>query len=103
MGDCILTDCLFFQLHQFGTQIMNYLGNKTLDSTETTLMTHQLPPLMYGYDALEPHIDARTMKLHHDVHHAGYVEKLNEDLVEFQEFRYRSVYWLLTNLNNLPK
>ena len=37
-----------------------------------------LPPLPYGYDALEPHIDAETMHLHHDKHHASYVNKLNE-------------------------
>lgn len=36
-----------------------------------------LPPLPYAYDALEPHIDAQTMQLHHDVHHAGYVAGLN--------------------------
>ncbi len=40
-------------------------------------MTHELPPLPYDYEALEPHIDAQTMKLHHDIHHAGYVKGLN--------------------------
>lgn len=40
-------------------------------------MTHELPALDYDYDALEPHIDAQTMKLHHDIHHAGYVKGLN--------------------------
>jgi Fe-Mn family superoxide dismutase len=38
---------------------------------------HELPPLPYAYDALEPHIDERTMQLHHDVHHQGYVNGLN--------------------------
>ncbi len=37
-----------------------------------------LPPLDYGYDALEPHIDARTLRIHHDKHHAGYVKGLNK-------------------------
>jgi Fe-Mn family superoxide dismutase len=41
-------------------------------------MAFALPPLPYDYDALEPHISARTMKLHHDKHHATYVEKLNK-------------------------
>jgi len=38
---------------------------------------YELPPLTYDYDALEPHIDATTMRLHHDIHHAGYVKGLN--------------------------
>jgi len=41
-------------------------------------MAFALPPLPYDHDALEPHISARTMKLHHDKHHAAYVEKLNK-------------------------
>ena len=40
-------------------------------------MTHKLPALPYDYNALEPHIDEQTMKLHHDIHHAGYVKGLN--------------------------
>jgi len=40
-------------------------------------MSHELPPLPYAYDALEPYIDEQTMRLHHDVHHAGYVTGLN--------------------------
>lgn len=40
-------------------------------------MAHELPTLPYEYNALEPHIDAQTMKLHHDIHHLGYVKGLN--------------------------
>ena len=40
-------------------------------------MAFELPQLAYGYDALEPHIDARTMEIHHGKHHAGYTAKLN--------------------------
>ena len=40
-------------------------------------MAHELPPLPYEYNALEPHIDAETMRLHHDIHHLGYVNGLN--------------------------
>ncbi|HMB68612.1 MAG TPA: superoxide dismutase [bacterium] len=40
-------------------------------------MAHELPPLPYEYNALEPHIDEQTMRLHHDIHHKGYVDGLN--------------------------
>ena len=43
----------------------------------------KLPPLPYAYDALEPHIDARTMEIHHDRHHAGYVANLNKVVAEY--------------------
>ncbi len=48
---------------------------------------YALPPLPYPYDALEPHIDATTMKLHHDVHHQGYVNGLNKTLTALKELR----------------
>ncbi len=43
-------------------------------------MAHTLPPLPYAFDALEPHVDAKTMEIHHDKHHQAYVTKLNEAL-----------------------
>ena len=43
-------------------------------------MAYQVPPLPYDYDALEPHIDAQTMTLHHDKHHQAYVDKANDAL-----------------------
>lgn len=46
-----------------------------------------LPPLPYDYTALEPHIDAATLKLHHDVHHAGYVRAANAGVAELEEIR----------------
>jgi len=46
---------------------------------------YMLPPLPYGYDALEPYIDAQTMQIHHDKHHAGYVSKLNKALGEVSD------------------
>jgi len=48
---------------------------------------YALQPLPYGYDALEPHIDAQTMKLHHDMHHAGYVQGLNGAIKALEEVR----------------
>ena len=44
-------------------------------------MTHKLPDLPYDYSALEPHIDTRTMAIHHDKHHQAYVNNLNKALV----------------------
>lgn len=76
---------------------------KKMHSTGTTEQKHQLPPLNYDYDALEPFIDARTMILHHDIHHGGYVEKLNAALEKFPEFQNASALWLLCNLDKLPK
>jgi Fe-Mn family superoxide dismutase len=65
-------------------------------------MMHVLLPLSYDYAALEPHIDARTMKLHHDKHHAGYVANLNAALENFPALRERTAIWLLLNLNEVP-
>jgi len=64
---------------------------------------HELPPLPYDLGALEPHVDALTMELHHGKHHAGYVEKLNEAIEPFAELHERSASWLLLNLNKVPE
>jgi superoxide dismutase, Fe-Mn family len=82
---------------------MNELTKNNLHSSKTNLKKHQLPALRYGYDALEPYIDARTMMLHHDIHHGGYVEKLNEALEKAPDFQNASALWLLCNLDKLPK
>jgi len=66
-------------------------------------MKHLLPPLPYDYAALEPHIDARTMRLHHDKHHAGYVANLNAALENFPALRERTAIWLLLNLSQVPE
>ncbi|MGZ8271128.1 MAG: superoxide dismutase [Methylophilus sp.] len=81
---------------------MNELTNEALLSTKINLK-HYLPPLKYDYAALEPYIDTRTMILHHDNHHAGYVKKLNEALESFVDFRNYSALWLLLNLEKIPK
>lgn len=66
-------------------------------------MKHLLPSLPYNHAALEPHIDARTMMLHHDKHHASYVEKLNAALEAFPELQERTALWLLLNLGKVPE
>jgi superoxide dismutase, Fe-Mn family len=65
-----------------------------------------LPPLPYAYDALEPFIDAETMHIHHDQHHATYVANLNKaasEMVLQGEFNNDSVRGWLMNLNNFPE
>jgi Fe-Mn family superoxide dismutase len=66
-----------------------------------------LPPLPYAFDALEPHIDAQTMQLHHDKHHAAYVANLNKAIAEApdnsrESLARESVDVLLMNLNSVP-
>ena len=65
-------------------------------------MAHVLPPLPYPNNALEPHIDAQTMEIHHDKHHNTYVTKLNEALAAHPDLQKKSVEELLTNLGALP-
>ena len=62
---------------------------------------YSLPQLPYGYDALEPYIDAKTMEIHHSKHHQGYVDKLNAALEKYPELQERPLEDLLKNLSNL--
>ena len=62
-----------------------------------------LPPLPYAYDALEPYIDARTMEIHHDKHHATYVANLNKAVAEFPDVGKMSVEAMLKDLNAIPE
>ena len=62
----------------------------------------KLPELPYAYDALAPHIDERTMKIHHDKHHQGYVNKLNAALEGQEKLQQQSVAELLNNINQVP-
>ena len=64
-------------------------------------MAFSVPPLPYAFDALEPHIDATTMEIHHDKHHQAYVDKLNA-AVEGTEFADRSIEEIVSNLGALP-
>ncbi len=65
-------------------------------------MSFTLPDLPYAYDALEPHIDEQTMRIHHDKHHAAYVAKLNAALEGHDDLADKSLEDLLTNLDDLP-
>jgi superoxide dismutase, Fe-Mn family len=65
-------------------------------------MPHELPPLPYDYDALEPHIDAQTMEIHHGKHHQAYVTNLNAAL-EGTEWSDQPLEQVLTGLDALPE
>lgn len=66
-------------------------------------MTFKLPDLPYAHNALEPHIDARTMEIHHGKHHAGYTNKLNAALEGHANLQSKSIEDLLADLNALPE
>jgi superoxide dismutase, Fe-Mn family len=63
----------------------------------------ELPPLPYDYGALAPTIDAETMQLHHDQHHAAYINKLNEALKKYPALQNQTVEALLQDLNQVPE
>ena len=65
-------------------------------------MAFTLPPLPYANDALEPHIDAQTMTIHHDKHHQAYVDKLNA-AVAGTEWESKSIDEIIANLDKLPE
>jgi superoxide dismutase, Fe-Mn family len=63
----------------------------------------QLPDLPYAFDALEPHIDARTMEIHHDRHHKAYTDKLNEAIGKHSEWQDKEIDEILRNLARVPE
>jgi Fe-Mn family superoxide dismutase len=65
--------------------------------------THTLPRLPYAYDALEPHIDARTMEIHHTKHHQAYIDKLNAALDGLTELQALPIEELLRNISKVPE
>ena len=65
-------------------------------------MAYELPKLDYAYDALEPHIDARTMEIHHSKHHNAYITKVNS-AIEGTEHADKDIYDLISNLSAVPE
>ena len=66
-------------------------------------MPHEVPPLPYDYNALEPHIDEQTMRIHHDKHHAAYVTNLNAALEKHPQLQQKSLDDLLRGINSVPE
>ncbi len=65
-------------------------------------MSHTLPALPYAYDALEPHIDAKTMEIHHSRHHQTYISNLNAALADLPELAALPLEALLARIDSLP-
>ena len=66
-------------------------------------MAHELPPLPYAYNALEPHIDEQTMRIHHDKHHAAYVKNLNAALEKHPALQGKGLDDLVRDLASVPE
>ena len=66
-------------------------------------MAYTVPALPYAFEALEPHIDARTMEIHHDKHHAAYVNNLNNALKDHPELAAKPVNELIADLSSVPE
>ncbi len=66
-------------------------------------MAYSVPALPYSFDALEPHIDARTMEIHHDKHHAAYVSKVNAALEGHADLAAKSIENLVSDLSAVPE
>lgn len=62
-----------------------------------------LPDLGYGFDALEPYIDAKTMEIHHGKHHQAYVDKLNVALEKYPDWQSKSIEEILSDITNVPE
>ena len=66
-------------------------------------MTHSLPELGYEYSALEPHIDAKTMEIHHTKHHQAYINNLNAALEGKSDLASKSLEEIMGNIEGLPE
>src|SRR5690625_257062 len=66
-------------------------------------MAYELPKLNYEYNALEPHIDARTMEIHHTKHHQTYVNNVNQALADHPDLASKDIKDLLSDLNAVPE
>lgn len=79
------------------------LANLSAQTTPGGEAAFTLPKLPYPADALEPHIDAKTMEIHHGKHHAAYVNNLNKAVSEAPALRGKSIEQLISNLNSVPE
>ena len=66
-------------------------------------MAHALPKLPYGYDVLEPHIDAKTMEIHHTKHHQAYIDNLNKAIAGKDNLETKSIHELIAHISAVPE
>jgi superoxide dismutase, Fe-Mn family len=78
-------------------------GDRITTLNEATEMAYSLPNLAYDYSALEPHIDARTMEIHHGKHHQAYISKVNAALEGHENLAAKSIDELVSNLAAVPE
>jgi Fe-Mn family superoxide dismutase len=86
----------------FAAATPNKFQMQSNPSVEEQHVPFTLPPLPYGYDALEPSIDTLTMTIHHDKHHAAYVNNLNKALEPYPDLQSKTLEQLLSSLDTLP-
>jgi len=79
------------------------MAHATTAKQEETMAGFELPDLPYDFDALEPYIDARTMEIHHDKHHAGYTRKLNAALEGHADQQGMSAEEILRSIDSVPE
>ena len=99
-----LTSLSLFSLAVGGEKVLgisNKINSFTNNEGRNNMAKFELPALQYGFDALEPHIDARTMEIHHGKHHAGYVANLNK-AVEGTDLEGKSLEDLLKDISKYP-
>jgi superoxide dismutase, Fe-Mn family len=77
-------------------------GSAAAQTPQASDTPFKLPPLGYGYDALEPHIDTATMLFHHDYHHAAYVKACNDAVPRWRELATTPVEKILADLDSVP-
>jgi len=78
-------------------------SGQTQPTGSSAAALYSVPPLPYGYDALEPYIDTETMHLHHDKHHAAYVKNLNAAVADHPNLAKLPVEALVRNLDRIPE
>ena len=96
----------YFALGLYSPQTHNtFVNHAPLRATiiKELFMAHTLPALPYDFAALEPHIDAQTMQIHHDKHHQAYVTNLNAALDKHPELQNKSLDDLMHDLNSVPE
>jgi superoxide dismutase, Fe-Mn family len=101
VGSLTLEGCTLAQNNQSPENTSTAAPSPT-EKSEAPKGAIALPPLPYGYDALEPHIDAETMRFHHDKHHATYVNNLNAALDKHPQLNGKTVEQMLQNLDGVP-